>query len=141
MRSLIGSTGALALAVALGGCGDDNFSPTVENVAGSYSAIELRVTNPEGTMDLLAQGSELTLILAPDGTTTGHLFIPDAGEEPGDFEADLTGTWALSGGTVTFDHAADTFINDVEFTAEEDRLTAEHAFSDETVRLVLAKPE
>lgn len=142
MRSLIGSTGALVLAVALGGCGDDdNFSPTVENVAGSYSAIELTVTNPEGTLDLLDEGSQLTLILAPDGTTTGQLFIPDAGEEAGDLDADLTGTWALSGGTVTFDHEADTFINDLEFTAEEDRLTAEHAFNEESVRLVLAKPE
>jgi hypothetical protein len=58
MRSLIGSTGTLILALALGGCGDDdNFSPTIETVVGSYSAAAFTVTTAEGTVDLLAQGS------------------------------------------------------------------------------------
>jgi hypothetical protein len=46
MRSRIGSRGALVLAVALGGCGDDDtFSPTMETVAGSYSAATFTVTS------------------------------------------------------------------------------------------------
>jgi len=142
MRSLIGSKGALMLAVALGGCGDDdNFSPTMETVAGSYSAAAFTVTTAAGTVDLLAQGSQVTLSLATDGTTTGQLFVPGGGEDGGDVDADLTGTWTLSGSTVTFDQAADTFFPDVEFTAEQDRLTGEHDFGDESVRLVLAKSE
>ena len=125
MRSRIGSRGALVLAVALGGCGDDDtFSPTMETVAGSYSAATFTVTTAAGTVDLLAQGSQVTLNLATDGTTTGQLFVPGGDEDGGDLDADLAGTWTLSGSTVTFDQAADTFFPDVEFTAEQDRLTA-----------------
>jgi hypothetical protein len=61
MRSLIGSRGALVLAMALGGCGDDDsFSPTTETVAGSYSAATFTVTSAAGTVDLLAQASHVT---------------------------------------------------------------------------------
>ena len=118
MRSRIGSRGALVLAVALGCCGDDDtFSPTMETVAGSYSGATFTVTTAAGTVDLLAQGSHVTLNLATDGTTTGQLFVPGGDEDGGDLDADLTGTWTLSGSTVTFDQAADTFFPDVEFAA------------------------
>ena len=142
MRSLIGSIGGLVLAVALGGCGDDednNFSPTVETVAGSYSASTFTLTTVAGTVNLLAQGSQVTLNLAADGTTTGHLFIPGGDEDGGDFDADLTGTWTLSDSTVTFDQGADTFLRDVDFTAGPGRLTGEGDFGDESIRLVLTK--
>jgi hypothetical protein len=140
MRSLIGSRGALALAVALSGCGDDDsFSPTIETVAGSYSATAFTVTTADGTLDLLARGSQVTLTLAADGTTSGQLLIPGGGEDGEGVDADLTGTWALDGSTVTFDQAADTFFPDVEFTAGRDRLTGEASFGDESVRLVLTK--
>ena len=78
----------------------------------------------------------MTLNLATDGTTTGQLFVPGGDEDGGDLDADLTGTWTLSGSTVTFDQAADTFFPDVEFTAEQDRLTGEGDFGDESIRLV-----
>jgi hypothetical protein len=137
---MIGSRGTLVLALVLGGCGDDdNFSPTIETVAGSYSAATFTVTTAEGTLDLLAQGSHVTLNLATDGTTTGQLFIPGGGEDGEDFDADLTGTWTLNGSTVTFDQAADTFFRDVEFAADRDRLTGEGDFGDESIRLVLTK--
>jgi hypothetical protein len=54
-------------------------------------------------------------------------------------DADLAGTWTLSGSTVTFNQAADTFIRDVEFEASENRLTGEGTFGEETIRLVLIK--
>jgi hypothetical protein len=94
-----------------------------------------------GTVDLLAQGSQVTLNLATDGTTTGQLFVPGGDEDGGDLDADLTGTWTLSGSTVTFDQAADTFFPDVEFTAEQDRLAGEGDFGDESIRLVLTRSE
>jgi hypothetical protein len=47
----------------------------------------------------------------------------------------------LSGSTVTFDQAADTFFADVEFSAEQDRLTGEGDFGDESIRLVLTRSE
>jgi hypothetical protein len=144
MRSLLGPSTALALAAVLVSCGDDDsiddsFSPTVENVSGSYSAITFTLATAAGTTDLLDLGSQVDVVLAADGTTTGQLFVPDLGEGGEDFEADLTGTWTLSNSIVTFNHDADTFIRDVEFTASQNHLTGEFASSDETVRLVLAK--
>ena len=142
MRSLLGAPTALALAVVLIGCGDDDsFSPTVENVSGSYSAASFTLTTVAGTVDLLALGADVTAVLAPDGTTTGHLSVPGGGEGGEDIEADLTGTWTLSGTTVTFTQTSDTFIRDAEFTAGENTLTGEYSNEGETVRLVLAKSD
>jgi hypothetical protein len=144
MRSLLGAPTALALAVVLIGCGDDdNFSPTVENVSGSYSAASFTLTTGTGTIDLLALGAEVTAVLETDGTTTGNLSVPGGGEEGEDVDEDLTGTWTLSGNTVTFNQTSDTFIRDVEFTAGENTLTGEFTDDDtgETVRLVLTKSD
>ena len=142
MRSLLGCTSTLALAALFIGCSDDDsFSPTLDNVAGSYSAATFTVASGAGTLDLLALGAEVTVDLAADGTTTGQLFVPGAGEDGEDVEADLTGTWTLDSSTVTFSQDADTFIRDVEFIASEDRLTGEGTFDEETVRLVLSKSD
>ena len=95
MRFLSTRATTLALAAILSSCGDDDndvFSPTIDNVAGSYSAATLTVTSPSGTVDFLALGAEVDVILAANGTTTGHLFVPGGGEDGEDFEADLTGT-------------------------------------------------
>lgn len=125
----------------LAGCGDDSFSPTVENVSGSYSATTFTATSPAGTIDLLALGSLVSVTLAPEGTTTGRLFVRGGGEDGEDLDEDLTGTWTLSGNTVTFSQAADTFIRDVTFTAARNRLTADGTFGDQTLHVVLTKAE
>jgi hypothetical protein len=140
MRILLRAASVLALTTVFVGCSDDDsFSPTVENVAGSYSAATFTVTTSAGTVDLLALGSQVAVNLAADGTTTGQLFVPNGGEDGEDLEADLAGTWTLEGSVVTFNQTADTFIRDAEFTASQDRLTGEGTFGDETVRLVLTK--
>lgn len=132
----------LALAAVLAGCGDDGgFSPTVDNVAGSYSASEFTLTDADGTLDLLALGAVVDVTLAANGTTSGTLFVPGGGEGGEDFESDLTGTWALDGSTVTFAQTGDNLLPDVEFTASRDRLTGEATFGDDTVRLVLDKAD
>ena len=142
MRFLVARAGAVALAALIASCGDDDgFTPTPDGVAGSYSAVTFTVTSPAGTVDFLALGAQIDLTLSTDGTTTGHLSVPGGGENGEDVEADLTGTWGLSGNTVTFDHEDDTFIRDVEFTATRDQLTVDDTFGDETVRLVLAKSD
>jgi hypothetical protein len=140
MRSSTLRGPSLALTIALTACGDD-FSPTVENVAGSYSASTFTYRTDAGTTDLLAAGAVVSIDLAEDGTTTGEIFVEDGGEGGGDLEADLAGTWTLEGSTVTFDQAADTFIRDLEFTADEDVLDGEDTFDDVTIRLVLTKVE
>ncbi len=142
MRSLRAWVGAWSLAaVVLAGCGgDDNpFSPTVTNVAGTYNATQFTATGSAGTFNLLSLGATVHVVLNPDGTTTGHLFVPDIGQEDGALDADLTGTWTLSGSTVTFSQTADTFIRDVEFTASQNSLESEGTFDGTTLHLALAK--
>lgn len=140
MRAQHGQTVALGLAVVLASCGgEESFSPTVETVAGSYTAASFTVSSPAGSIDLLALGAFVEVTLAADGTTTGQLFVPGAADDGGDADEDLTGTWTLDGSTVTFSQAADTFIPDVQFTAGRNRLTGEGTFQGQTVRLVLTK--
>jgi hypothetical protein len=143
MRAVRAWLGAWSLAaVTLAGCGgDDNpFSPTVANVAGTYNATVFTATSSElGTLNLLSAGATVHVVLNPDGTTTGHIFVPDLGQEDGELDADLTGTWTLSGSTVTFSQTADTFIRDVEFTAAQNSLESEGTFDGTTLHLALAK--
>ena len=143
MRAVRAWLGAWSLAaVAVAGCGgdDDPFSPTVANVAGTYNATMFTVSDPElGDHNLLAMGATVHLVLNPDGTTTGHIFVPDLGGEDGAVDADLTGTWTLNGDRVTFSQTADTFIRDVDFTASQNRLESEGTFNGTTIRVALAK--
>jgi hypothetical protein len=139
MRSVMTRMGLLGLAFVLGACGGDSFSPTTETVAGSYTATTFTITSSAGTTDLLAVGATVTVTLAGDGTTAGHLFVPNGAAGGGDLDEDLAGTWTLAGSTVTFSQTADTFIRDAAFTAGPNRLTGEDTFSGVTVRLVLSK--
>ena len=142
MRALISravTLGLVAVLTACGGSDDGGFSPTVDNVAGSYSADAFTLTTSTGAIDLLALGSSVTVTLAPNGTTTGRLFVPGGNEDGSDLDEDLTGTWSLSNGTVTFSQTANTFIRDAEFTVTRDLLTGEGTFGGSTVQLVLGK--
>jgi hypothetical protein len=140
MRSIASRWIGLSIAVALTACGDDPFSPTVENVSGSYTASTFTITTAGSTTNLLIGGSTVTVTLAADGSTTGRLFVPGGSENGGDIDADLAGTWTLTGSTVTFGQSSDTFIRDIPFTAGRNRLTADGTFSGATIHLVLTKP-
>jgi hypothetical protein len=130
---------ALAVLACGGGSDGGSFSPTTETVAGSYTASSFTLTSSVGTTDLLALGSSVTVTLAADGTTTGRLFVPGGAEDGSDLDADLAGTWTLTGTTVTFNQSNDTFIRDVQFTAGRNTLNGEGVFGHATVRLVLGK--
>lgn len=129
---------AAILWLSLVGCGGDSFSPTVASVAGTYQATTFTFDGGAGPTNLLALGATVTITLAPDGTTTGHMFVPDV-LDGGDLDADLAGTWTLTGSTVAFVQEVDTFMRDVLFTAEPDRLRARGTFGEEVVVLVLTK--
>lgn len=144
MRILRAATVSAGLLVLFAGCGDGDgngsFSPTVDNVAGTYSATTFTAnTTATGTVDLLALGASVTVTLAPDGSTTGNLFVPGIVVGGADVDEDLTGTWTLSGSTVTFNQTADTFIRDLDFAATENQLTSEGVFDGATLRIVLTK--
>jgi hypothetical protein len=130
---------ALAIALLLASCGeDDGFSPTVENVAGSYSASAFTVTDSSGIVDLLASGASVQITLVTDGATTGRLLLP-GGDTGGDHDEDLSGTWALSGDNVTISPRGPSVLRFAQFTAAPDRLTGERLLSGQTLRLVLTR--
>jgi hypothetical protein len=130
---------ALAITLSLVSCGDDDgFSPTVENISGSYSASSFTVTSPSGTVDLLASGASVQITLASDGATTGRLLLP--AEDPDvDHEEDLAGTWMLTGDQVTISPNGPSVFRFAQFTAAPDQLTGERLLSGETLHLVLTR--
>jgi len=101
------------------------FEPTTENVAGHYRLQSLVTIIGGVWTDWRAAGATFTIALAPNGTTSGHLFIPGSDDGGGDSSADMAGTWALSGETVTVTQAADSFVRDMAFHASENRLSGE----------------
>lgn len=112
-----------------------------EEVAGAYEVTRLLVTEDGSTFDALEMETNLEIVLHEDGTTTGHFFFPsDEGEEDSGVDADLTGTWDLEDGRLTFDHEADTFLRDVVFEVEGDDLVSDHLFPDGTrIQTVLSR--
>jgi hypothetical protein len=134
MRTLIAP-----LVLLTGSCGDDPFSPTIENVAGSYVATALTATESGLTTNLLNLGASLEIVLDSDGTTAGRLFAPGLGDGGEDIDVDLGGTWALEGEVVTFEQQGDTFVRDVPFMASRNQLQAEDTFGTVLIRVTLTK--
>jgi hypothetical protein len=130
---------ALVFLLACGG--SDSFTPTEETVAGTYEASTFTLTSFSGTTDLLLAGATVDATLAPDGTTSGRLFVPGGEEDGGDLDEDLTGTWTLAGQTVTFNQTAETFIGEAEFIAGRNTLTAEGTFDGLSIFLQLVKAD
>jgi hypothetical protein len=132
---------SLIVVAAAVACSDSPFTPTIENVAGDYDLQTLTTTDLGPPRNWVAEGATLTMSLSADGTTAGRLFIPGADTGGTDLDADMAGTWTLSGDTVTFSQVADSFIRDMAFVARENRLVGDHAFggSGVSVRVVLTK--
>ena len=143
MRTMIRWSAALGLALALAGCGDDDdgFTPTEDEVAGTYTATTFTAESSVGELDLLALGASVTATLDPDGTTTGRLFVPDLTGEGADVDEDLAGTWTLNGTTVTFNQTATSIISDVDFEVGPNTLTGEGTFQGNLLLLVLTRDE
>jgi hypothetical protein len=131
----------LAAALLLS-CGDDDgFNPTRDSVAGSYQVTTFRETQNGITLDQLALGVTLGLDLQENGTATGHLFAPNALPGGGDLDTDLSGTWTLSGSTVTLDIPEAAFLGDITFTAENDVLRADQTVGGSRVEVILTRDE
>ncbi len=139
MRLFLTLLTAAVLLVSIVAC-SDSFSPTAENVAGDYRLDRLiTVTDPGGTKDWVAAGATFAISLNTNGTTTGHLFLPHASDNGFDINADMTGTWTITGHSVNFDQTADTFVKDWPFTAGRDRLTIDRTDAEGRVIVVLRK--
>ena len=130
---------ALTIPLWVASCGDhDGFSPTVENVSGSYSAASFTVTSASGIVDLLAPGASVEITLASDGATTGRLLLPGA-DTIGDHDEDLAGTWTLRDDTVTISPSGPSILRFAHFTVAPDLLAGERLLSGQTLRLVLIR--
>jgi hypothetical protein len=134
----------LCVALALGACGgddDDGFNPTMDDVAGQYSATAFTLTSGNSEFDLLAIGATVTATLNPDGTTSGRLLVPGGVGGADAVDEDLAGTWSLSGTTVTFSPSASSLLTDVDFAVGTNTLTGEGIYMGAVLLLVLTKDE
>ncbi len=135
-RNLVGLAAVWTATLLLGCNVGDSFTPSIDNVAGNYTATMLTTTTGGTTTDHLAAGASFTINLAANGTTTGRLFVAGGGDAGGDLDADMAGTWTLVGSTVTFNQTADTFVRDMSFTAQVNHLRGEATFGGSTTLCV-----
>ena len=129
---------ALASVVMAAACGD-SFSPTMDTVAGTYTATTLTTTDNGSTTDQLAAGSSLTLSLTTGGAASGQLVVAGAGDGGADRVESMAGTWLLTGDKVTLDQSADTFVRDMTFTATADELRGDATFGGTRVQVTLRR--
>ena len=137
-RSLL-LIGLPALLLACGGSDEPSSSP----YAGSYVATSWTTTGNSGQQHPLVNGSTLQITLAENGTTSGHLHFAASGANPA-LDADMAGTWTVSGNVVDFTQAADTFVRDMLFTVDSDihgvmTLTGDQGFSGTRIQITLTR--
>ena len=132
---------AVAVAALPAACTHDSFTPNLSSVAGDYHLQALTVTDIGSTRDWVAMGATMTITLAPNGTTTGHLFMPGADVGGSDLDVNLEGYWTVSGQSVEFIQLYYSFVQDVTFFATDKRLEGNHAFglTGVSTRIVLTK--
>jgi hypothetical protein len=111
-------------------------------VAGAYTSTQFVTTGNSGQTNQILMGSSVTINLAANGTTTGHMHQAASGGSPA-FDADMAGTWAQTGSTVTFSQSADTFVRNMPFTVAANgnvwELIGDGSFSGTAVHLVLTQ--
>lgn len=131
------SLARLLVLAALAACAvDDPFIPSPENMSGSYTAREFVVADTHAVNDWLAAGATLDLNLVHDGTLSGHLFLPNSVTGSGDYNADMAGTWLLTGNVIQFGQAAETFVRQIDFSAGPDRIVGDKTFGD-SLRIII----
>ena len=142
-----GVTWTIALALLGAACGGDSTEPTMPptppppqapSVAGTYNATQFTLSGAV-TGDVIAAGGNLTLTLATGGAVTGSLFIPASLAGGTEFNADMAGTYTVTGDTLRFTQSADSFVRDMVWTIGTNRLSSTGTFSGTTVSIVLEK--
>lgn len=138
LRSLL-LVGLPTLALACGGSDEPASTP----LAGSYVATTFLTTGSSGQRNEIAAGSTLTLTLAANGTTTGHLHVAASGSNPA-LDADMAGTWSASGTVIDITQAADTFVRDMLFTWGTNiqgmaTLTGDQVFNGTRIQILLTR--
>jgi hypothetical protein len=132
-QGVLASFVTLVLGVVAAGCGYT--APTMPTIAGgyvaaTYTATALTSTDGTVTTDRLANGSSLSIALAPDQTTSGTLVDADA-------TFDMTGIWSFDGTTVRITQDADTFVRVMRFVVTGNTLVGDGTFGGERFHAVL----
>jgi hypothetical protein len=110
--------------VAIVGCGGDD--PTAPGaLAGTYVATTFQVA-PDGQApsNVLLLGGSLALTLDRGNSVTGALHIPASATGQEALMASMSGTVVVSGNTVKFAQAADTFVRDLTWSVGTNTLSA-----------------
>jgi len=105
-------------------------------MAGSYNAVEMVAADTTTVHDWLAAGATLHLDLVQDGSMSGHLFMPNSITGTGDLDADMAGTWLLTGNVIQLGQSAATFVRDIDYSAGPDRIVGDKTFGD-TLRIIV----
>ena len=127
----------LAIAAVVG-C-SDSFKPTTENILGMYQVESFTTDNAGTSRDLFAAGATLELIILPFGDVVGALNVPPIPPDTTMFYASMNGSWALTGNKVRFTQDADSFVRDLDWIADKDRLSGDKTFGAVRVRVVLKR--
>jgi hypothetical protein len=140
-RLFSGTTLLCATAMAIAACGTD--STGIDLAAGNYTAIVFTTSGSSGQTNQLALGGSLSLNLAANGTTSGHLHTAASGSDPA-LDADMTGTWTRTGNVVTISQTADTFVRDMPFAFTYDpagawTLTGDKTFNGTNIKVTLQR--
>jgi hypothetical protein len=128
-------------ALLLLSCGGDDLTTPSSQVVGTYQATTFTATQNGISANLLALGGGLSMTLAEDGTATGHLLAPRLGENGRDVDMNLNGTWTLNGDAVRFMLPQETFLREMRFRVEPNRLVGDENFGTTRVQLVLTKAQ
>lgn len=87
---------------------------TPERISGSYEASQFDMYVENGpSQNILREGGHLTLTLGADRTVSGRMLIPGSLSSTGDrVDVDLSGTFAIEEGRITFELDSTTFIEE-----------------------------
>jgi hypothetical protein len=129
--------------VSFAACGDDSTGPTPASVAGTYDATRIDVTFAGSSQptDALALGFSAVIVLTAQGTTSGTLVVPAEFTEDGidDDVIDLTGTFTVSGNTLTFSQGDDILRELPPWTIGNGTLTSVRTDAEGTIEVTLTR--
>jgi hypothetical protein len=104
---------ALLAACWLSACGGTD-TTSGNFIPGTYNAALFLVTpSGQAQANVLAAGGSLSITISGSGQTTGSLNIPASVTGTTAFTASMEGTAVITGLTVQFQQAADTFVRDL----------------------------
>jgi len=126
-----------ALSLSVAACNKNESPVSPLTVAGTYTATQLTTTTGGVTTNQLTAGASVTLVLSPDGTTAGRLFVPPSTTPAVDVP--LNGTWTFSNGDIDLTSSTDTFLRDMLFSVEGNTLVGDQTFGATRIQIVLTK--